>query len=88
MAKGEPTICLTRELGLAHQQFPSLRRRNTKWTGHGTSANNHPPIIRVISRETGEQPVWVCDYAHTRTCTALIAEHLPTGSTQLSTDEG
>jgi hypothetical protein len=42
----------------------------------------------VISRETGEQPVWICDYAHTRTCASLIAEHLPAGSTRLSTDEG
>jgi hypothetical protein len=27
-----------------------------------------PPIISVISRETGEQRWWVCDHAHTHPC--------------------
>jgi transposase len=41
----------------------------------------------VISRETGEQRWWVCDHADTRTCAALIAEHVPPIGTRLYTDE-
>jgi hypothetical protein len=44
-------------------------------------------MISLISRETGEQRFWVCGHADTRTCTALIVENVPTGSTQLYTDE-
>jgi transposase len=63
------------------------RRRANKRKGHGTYANDRPPIISLISRETGEQRWWVCDHANTRTCTALIAENIPMGSTWLYTDE-
>jgi hypothetical protein len=41
----------------------------------------------VVSRDTGEHRFWVCDHADTRTCSALIAENVPAGSTRLSTDE-
>jgi hypothetical protein len=71
MDKGEPTARLTHVLGLARQQFPTLRRRSTKWTGHGTSANNRPPIIACdLTRDGGAARVGR-DYAHTRTCEAL-----------------
>jgi transposase-like protein len=63
------------------------RRRANKRKGHGTYANDRPPIISLISRETGEQRLWVCEHANTRTCAALIAENIPTGSTWLYTDE-
>jgi transposase len=63
------------------------RRRANKRKGHGTYANDRPPIISLISRETGEQRLWVCDHANTRTCTVLIAENIPMGSTRLYTDE-
>jgi transposase len=63
------------------------RRRANKRKGHGTYANDRPPIISVISRETGEQRLWVCDHANRRTCATLIAENIPTGSTLLYTDE-
>jgi transposase-like protein len=63
------------------------RRRANKRKGHGTYANDRPPIISVISRETGEQRFWVCDHADTRTCHSLIADSVPTGSTRLYTDE-
>jgi hypothetical protein len=43
--------------------------------------------MRVISQDTGEQRFWVGDHAKTRTCAALIAEHVSTGSTPLYTDE-
>jgi transposase-like protein len=62
------------------------RRRANQRKGHGTSANDRPPIIRVISRETGEPRCWVCDHADRRTCAALIAENVPLKSTILYTD--
>jgi len=43
--------------------------------------------MRIISRDTSEQRFWVGDHAKTRTCAALIAEHVSTGSTPLYTDE-
>jgi transposase len=63
------------------------RRRANQRKGHGTSANDRPPIISIISRETGEQRFWVGDHADRRTCHGLISEHLPAGSTRLYTDE-
>jgi transposase len=63
------------------------RRRAHKRTGHGTSANDRPPIISIISRETGAPRFWVCDHADTRTCHRLLADHVPPGSARLSTDE-
>jgi transposase-like protein len=41
----------------------------------------------VISRETGEPRFWGCDHADTRTCHALMADHVPPDSTRLYTDE-
>jgi len=63
------------------------RRRANKRKGHGTYANDRPPIISVVSRDTGEHRFWVCDHAAKRTCNALIAENVPAGSTKLYTDE-
>ena len=63
------------------------RRRANKRKGHGTYANDRPPIISSISRETGEQRWWVGDHADTRTCRALIAANIPADRTQLYTDE-
>jgi transposase len=63
------------------------RRRANKRKGHGTYANDRPPIISIISRETGEQRWWVCDHADTRTCATLIAENIRAESTWLYTDE-
>jgi transposase len=63
------------------------RRRANKRKGHGTYANDRPPVISVISRETGEQRLWVCDHADRRTCSELIAENVPADSTILYTDE-
>jgi transposase len=63
------------------------RRRANKRKGHGTYLNDRPPIISLISRATGEQRFWACDHADTRTCTALIVENVPAGSTQLYNDE-
>jgi transposase len=63
------------------------RRRADKRNGHGTSANDRPPIIRIISRDTGEQRLWGCDRADTRTGRALSAENVPADSAILSTAE-
>jgi transposase len=63
------------------------RRRANQRKGHGTSANDRPPIIRVVSRETGEHRFWGCDHADMRTCRRLMADHVPAGSTQRYTDE-
>jgi transposase len=63
------------------------RRRANKRKGRGTYANDRPPIISIISRDTGEQRWWVGDHADTRTCAALIMEHIPAGSTWLYADE-
>jgi transposase len=63
------------------------RRRANKRRGRGTYTNDRPPIISIISRDTGEQRFWVCDHADRRTCAALIAENVPAGHTQLHTDE-
>jgi transposase len=63
------------------------RRRANKRQEHGTYDNDRPPIISVISRDTGEQRWWVCDRADRRTGAALIAENLPPSGTLLCTDE-
>jgi transposase len=63
------------------------RRRANKRKGHGTYGNDRPPIISVISRETGEQRFWVCDHADMPTCRELIAENIPPDRTRLYTDE-
>jgi len=63
------------------------RRRANKRKGHGTYANDRPPIISVVSRATGEQRFWVCDHADRRTCHNLIAENVPRGGTLFYTDE-
>jgi transposase len=69
-----------------HDPNDPPRRRAHKRQGHGTYANDRPPIISVISRETGEQRFWICDRADTRTCAALIAENVPAGITRLYPD--
>jgi hypothetical protein len=62
------------------------RRRAHKRQGHGTSANDRPPSISIISRDTGAPRWWVGDHADTRTCRTLIVDNLPAGSPWLYTD--
>jgi transposase len=69
-----------------HPADPPRRRANQR-KGHGTYANDRPPIISVVSRETGEQRFWVCDHADRRTCHQLIAETVPKGEARFYTDE-
>jgi transposase len=63
------------------------RRRANKQRGRGTYANDRPPIIHLVSRESGEHRFWVCDHTDKRTCHELINENIPVGSTVLYTDE-
>lgn len=63
------------------------RRRANKRKGQGTYANDRPPILSVVSRETGEHRFWGCAHADRRTCRRLIAENVPVGRTWLYTDE-
>jgi transposase len=63
------------------------RRRANKRKGHGTYANDRPPIISVISRDTGEQRLWGCDHANRRTCADRIAESVPQQSAVLYTND-
>jgi transposase len=63
------------------------RRRANRRKGHGTYANDRPPVIRIISRDTGAQRWWVCDHANQHTCRTLIADNVPPGSALLYTDE-
>jgi len=63
------------------------RRRANKRKGHGTYANDRPPIISIISRDTGEQRWWVCAHANQHTCRHLTADTVPTGGTLRYTDE-
>jgi hypothetical protein len=51
--------------------------------GDGTSANDRPAIISVLSRDTREHRFWVCDHAETCACTTLIAANVSAGSTTL-----
>jgi transposase len=63
------------------------RRRANKHRGRGTYANDRPPIIHLVSRESGEHRFWVTDHADKQTCHLLIDENIPVGSTVLYTDE-
>jgi hypothetical protein len=43
-------------------------------------------MLLLISRETGEHRLWVCDHADQHPCSALMAEHVPRGSSTRYTD--
>jgi transposase len=58
---------------------PPRRRGNAK-PGHGTFENDRPPVFQIISRETGEVRVIVCDTANKETCQGLLLQLLPSGS--------
>lgn len=52
----------------------------------GTIENDRPPIISLVSRQTGEHRYWVCDSASKALCHAIIHENVPAQSTILYTD--
>ena len=53
------------------------RRRANQQRGRGTYANDRPPIIHLVSRESGEQRFWVGDHTDKRTCHELINANIP-----------
>jgi transposase len=63
------------------------RRRANKRKGHGTLANDRPPIIHIISRDTGEERCWVVSNATGDTCKGIIAEAVPADGTIVYSDE-
>ena len=65
----------------------SSRRRATKQPGHGTDDNDRPPIIHIISRESGEERCWVVDHSDKATCQGILAEAVPSAGTTAYSDE-
>ncbi len=63
------------------------RPRANKRRGHGTYANDRPPILGVICRESGEQRYQVCEHADRPTCHAFLLHNLPADAAILYTDE-
>jgi transposase-like protein len=48
------------------------RRRGNKQRGHGTFANDRPPVVGVVSRETGEAVLQVVERTDTRTLMEFV----------------
>ncbi len=63
------------------------RRRANKPPGHGTYDNDRPPIIHVISRESGEERCWVVAHSDTATCQGILAEAGPHDAMMVYSDE-
>jgi hypothetical protein len=57
-----------------------------KRPGHGTRDNDRPPIIHIISRETGEERCWVVGRSDTITCQGILAEAVPPDTTAVTTE--
>jgi transposase-like protein len=62
------------------------RRRANKVRGHGTRANDRPPIIGVVGRESGEARLDVVATADQRTLSAFVVANTKPG-TRVNTDE-
>src|SRR5215510_8369550 len=58
-----------------------------KQRGHGTYDNDRPPIIHVISRESGEERCWVVAHSDKATCQGILAEAVPRNGTIVYSDE-
>jgi transposase len=59
-----------------------------KQPGHGTYDNDRPPIIHIISRETGEERCWVVAHSDKETCHGILGEAVrPTGTIVYSNEE-
>ena len=71
-----------------HRDPPDPPRcRANKRPGHGTYDNDRPPIIHIISRETGEERCWVVGHADKATCQGIITEAVPPDGTIVYSDE-
>jgi transposase-like protein len=62
------------------------RRRANKRRGHGNFANDRPPVVGVVSRETGEVVLEVVERTDQRTLTAFVTGHTEADAT-VYTDE-
>ncbi len=62
------------------------RRRANKRPGHGTYDNDRPPIIHIISRETGEERCWVVGHSDKATCQGILGEAVPPDATIVYSD--
>jgi transposase len=49
--------------------------------------NDRPPIIHVISRETGEERCPLAGYSDKATCQGILAEAVPHDATMVYSDE-
>ena len=63
------------------------RRRANKRRGRGTDENDRPPMVSVISRQTGEYRTWVVEHADGVTTKDILASALPETERVLYTDE-
>ena len=52
----------------------------------GTFENDRPPIINLVSRQTGEHRFWVCDTPSKQLCHEIIHDNVPSHGTILYTD--
>ena len=62
------------------------RRRANKRRGHGTFANDRPPVAGVVSRQTGEIVLRVVERTDGATLTGFVTDHTADG-TMVYTDE-
>jgi hypothetical protein len=58
-----------------------------KRPGHATMDNDRPPIIHIISRETGEEHCWVAGHSDPITSQGILAEAVPPEATMVYSDE-
>jgi transposase len=63
------------------------RCRANKVRGHGTYANDRPPIFSLKGRTTGEVRYFVREHADASTCREVVASSVPSGAAILYTDE-
>ncbi len=62
------------------------RRRANKQRGHGTYANDRPPIVGTVGRETGKVRLRMVEHTDSPTLTAHVA-HFTQQGTLVYTDE-
>src|SRR6266508_780177 len=85
----------TRTRGKTVRPIPTSTIRHaggpgTLWVkrpGHGTYDNDRPPIIHVISRETGEERCWVVGHSDKTTCHGILGEAVPRDAAIVYSDE-
>jgi transposase-like protein len=75
------------EKGVPHRdpEDPPRRRANKK-RGHGTKANDRPPVVGIVGRRSGELRLEVVEHADQATLEEFVQESTLPG-TQVYTDE-